>query len=87
MQDVGRQIPALKDILDIVREIGKLIKYSPKRSHLFGQKLVESDSDSVLTVKLLYATRWTARTAAIDAVFKDYSVLMSEVMQSLVTNM
>ena len=76
MQDVGRQIPALRDALDIVREIGKLIKYSPKRSHLFSQKLAEADSDSVVTVKSLCTTRWTARTSAIDAVLKDYSILM-----------
>ena len=76
LQDVGRQIPALRDTLDIVWEIGKLIKYSPKRSHLFSQKLAEADSDSVVTVKSLCTTRWTARTSAIDAVLKDYSILM-----------
>ena len=76
LQDVGRQIPALRDALDIVREIGKLIKYSPKRSHLFSQKLAEADSDSVVTVKSLCTTRWTARTTAIDAILKDYSILM-----------
>ena len=38
LQDVGRQIPALRDALDIVREIRKLIKYWPERSHLFSQK-------------------------------------------------
>ena len=70
LQDVGRQIPALRDALDIVREIGKLIKYSPKRSHLFSQKLAEADSDLVVTVKSLCTTRWTARTSAIDAVLK-----------------
>ena len=59
-----------------LREIGKLMKYSPKRSHLFSQKLAEADSDSVVTVKSLCTTRWTARTSAIDAVLKDYSILM-----------
>lgn len=76
LQDVGRQIPALRDALDIVREIGKLIKFSPNRSHLFSQKLAEADSGFVVTVKSLCTTRWTARTSAIDAVLKDYSILM-----------
>ena len=76
LQNVGRQIPALQDALDIVREIGKLSKYSPKRSHLFSQKLAEAESDSVVTVKSLCTTRWTARTSATDAVLKDYSILM-----------
>ena len=76
LQDVGRQIPALRDALDIVREIGKLIKYSPERSHLWSQKLAEADSDSIVAVKSLCTTRWTARTSAIDAVLKDYPILM-----------
>ena len=55
LQDVGRQIPTLRDALDIVREIGELIKYSSKRSHLFSQKIAEADSDPVLGF-LLFAT-------------------------------
>ena len=66
----------LRNALDTVREIGKLIKFSPKRSHLFNQKLVEADSDSVVTIKLLCVTRWTARTSAIEAVLKDYPILI-----------
>ena len=76
LQDAGRQITVLRDALDTVREIGKLIKNSPKRSHLFNQKLIESESDSVVTVKSLCITRWTARTSAIEAVIKDYSILI-----------
>ena len=64
LQDAGRQLPLLRDTLDTV----KLIKYSPKRAHLINEKLVEADSDSVVTVKTLYITRWTARTSAIEAV-------------------
>ena len=74
LQDAGRQIPLLRDALDIAREIGKLIMFSPKRSHLFNQKL--SESESVVTVKSLCATRWTARTSSIKAVLKDYSSSM-----------
>ena len=46
LQDAGRQIPLLRDALDTVREIGKLIKNSPKRSPLFNQKLIEAESVS-----------------------------------------
>ena len=76
LQDAGRQILSLRDSLDTVREIGKLIKFSPKRSHLFNQKLIEADSESVVTIKSLSTTRWTARTSAIEAVLKDYPILM-----------
>ena len=68
--------PLLRNALDTVREIGKLIKFSPKRSHLFNQKLIEAYSDPVVTVKSLCLTRWTAITSAIEAVLKDYSILM-----------
>ncbi len=76
LPDVGRNIVSLRNALDTVRAIGKLIKFSPKRSHLFNQKLIEADSESVVNVKSLCATRWTARTSAIEAVLKDYAILM-----------
>lgn len=76
LQDAGGQIPLLRNALDIVREIEKLIKFSPMRSQLFHQKLSESDSETVVTVNILCATRWTARTTAIEAVVKDSSILM-----------
>ena len=62
-----------------MREISKLINLSPKRSHLFNEKLVQSDHPGGVSIKPLCPTRWTARTAAIEAVLKDYSILM-EVM-------
>ena len=38
--------------------------------------MIEAESDSAVTVKSLCITRWTARASAIDAVIKDYSILM-----------
>ena len=35
LQDAGRQIQAISDAIDIVREIVKLINYSTLRQHLF----------------------------------------------------
>lgn len=37
LQEEGRKLPFIRDALVIVREIAKLIKFSPKRSHLFQQ--------------------------------------------------
>ena len=76
LQDAGRKLPCLRDALDLVREIVKLIKYSPKRAHLFSEKLTQSEDPGVITLKPLCPTRWTARTAAIGAVLSDYSLLM-----------
>ena len=35
-----------------------------------------SSSESVVKLKPLCPTRWTAQTGAIDATFKDYSLLL-----------
>jgi hypothetical protein len=75
LQDAGRKISLLRDALDVVREISQLIRFSPKRSHLFNHKLAQSDGSGV-SIKPLCLTRWTARTTAIEAVLKDYSILM-----------
>lgn len=69
-----RTTTCIRDALETAKEIGKLIRYSPKRSHLFATKLQES-SDGV-TLKPLCPTRWTARTAAIEAILTDYTLLL-----------
>ena len=71
----------IRDALDMVKEIGKLIQFSPKRHHLFSLKLQQA-SDSGVSLKILCPTRWTARTAAIDAILKDYGVLL-EVLEEI----
>ena len=81
LQDAGRQISLLRDALDVVREISCLIRFSPKRSHLFSEKLSQSECSGV-NIKPLCSTRWTARTSAIEAVLKDYSTLM-ETMEEI----
>lgn len=83
LQDAGKEIQLLRDALDIVKEISQLIKFSPKRSHLFSEKLKQCESsDPVVNVKLLCATRWTARHGAFEAVLKDYTILM-ETMEDI----
>ena len=47
LQDVGRSIICIRDALEFVREVGKLIKHSPKRLHLFSTRLSESDEYTV----------------------------------------
>ena len=60
-----------------------MIRFSPKRMHLFSSKLASGSSGSV-SLKPFSTTRWTARTAAIDAISKDYVVLM-ETMEEIHT--
>ena len=75
LQDVGRKLLCIRDALETTKQISTLIRYSPKRSHLFSTKLKESKDDYV-TMNPLCPTRWTARTAAIEAILTDYSLLL-----------
>ena len=84
LQDASRKLVYLRDALDTVREISNLIRYSPKRLDLFSTKLQCSEEGGV-SLKPLCPTRWTARTGAIDAILKDYDLLLEtleEVHQS-----
>ena len=76
LQDAGRKVGLLRDALDIVREIVKLIHFSPKRKHLFSEKLSNEGASQGVNIKPLCPTRWTVRTGAIDTILKDYAVLM-----------
>ena len=77
LQDAGRQISLLRDALDTVRDIVKLINYSPKRKTLFSEKLHDhSVSCNSSGLKPLCPTRWTVRAEAIDAVIKQYTIII-----------
>ena len=74
LQDAGRKLVCIKDALEVCREVINLIRFSPKRLHLFSSNLTRSCSG--VSLKPLSTTRWTARTAAIDAILKDNTVLI-----------
>ena len=59
------------DALDFVREIAQHIRFTPKRSHLSSDKLAQFDCSGVSTI-----TRWMTITIVIDAVLRDYSILV-----------
>ncbi len=42
LQIAAGQVPFIRDAIDLVSEIVKLIKYSPKRKQLFSEKLLGS---------------------------------------------
>ena len=52
LQDVHKQLVFLRDALEVVKEIAKLIKFSPKRASLFSQILAQPDNTGV-TIKPL----------------------------------
>ena len=64
------------DAMETVREISNLIRFSPKRLHLFSSKLnQEETTEAAVKLKPLCPTRWTARTGTIDAILKDYTIV------------
>ena len=86
LSDTIKNIPLLKDVLDIAYEITKLIKKSPKREAEFRKKQAEivgqmehnlhvDDIDSP-TLKILCPTRWTIRAASLSDILKNYGTLM-----------
>ncbi len=52
LQDAGRQLPFIRDALDTIKEMAKLIKFSAKRSYLFSEKLVQPDNSLALASSL-----------------------------------
>ena len=74
LQDAARICSHVRDALELIIELVKLIKYSPKRSSLF-QSLKSQVSPDTSDLRPLCPTRWTVRTAAIGAVLSNYSTL------------
>ena len=74
LQDAGRNCTLVRDTLLLVRELVQLIKFSPKRSHLFEAIKAQTSPDTS-GLRPLCPTRWTVRTEAIGAILNNYSTL------------
>ena len=74
LQDVSRKCKVVRDALDLVFEIIKLIKFSPKRAHLFAE--MQNLNSKPTSLKPLSQTRWTVRTASWHSVLTNYTTLM-----------
>ena len=72
----------MKDALDIVYEITKLIKKSPRRDFTF-QSLKEEISPTSPGVRILCPTRWTVRADALHSIVTNYAVLQALWEESL----
>ena len=69
LQDAGRICSHVRDTLELIVKLVKLIKYSPKRSSLFqslNRRFTRHKMD-----------RWTVRTGAIGAVISNYNIVCS----------
>ena len=72
--DSIKQCQLMKSALDVVTEISKLIKKSPKRDAVF-QKLKSELSADTPGFRVLCPTRWTVRAASLQSVLDNYEVL------------
>ena len=66
IQDATRTCIPVRDSLELIRELVKLIKFSPKRAHLFDTLKKQMSPESA-NLRPLCPTRWTVRTYAIKA--------------------
>ena len=82
MQDVTKKCELLRNCMDFIFQLIKLIKFSAKRLNLFEsvrKDISIADNESVLSPSLrtLRPTRWTVRHSAIDSILKNYHALVS----------
>ena len=74
LQATGHQCVPVRDALDLIMELTKLIRYSPKRSAQFESLQAKLSPDSgyrTQSFKPLSTTRWTARTKAFESVLSN----------------
>ena len=75
LQDVARKYSPVRNALDMVMEISRLIKYSPTRTLVFEQ-CKQDMSIPGTSLRPLCPTRSTVRTAALQAVLRNYPALL-----------
>ena len=72
--DTLKESKLMRDALETVHEVTKLIKYSPRREGIF--QCIKEDTQSA-GVRVLCPTRWTVKAESIASVLKNYEVLQS----------
>eukprot|EP00117_Sycon_ciliatum_P039495 scpid76784/ scgid29186/ len=72
--DMIRLSAIMQDALDVVAEISKMLKKSPKRDALF-EKLKADIAPECPGFRVLCPTRWTVRAASLQRVLDNYQVL------------
>ena len=75
VSDCIKQSQVMKSALDVVAEISKLIKKSPKRDSSF-EKLKSELAPETPGLRIMCPTRWTVRAASLKSVIDNYEVLL-----------
>lgn len=74
ISDTVKGSKVMKDALDVIFEVSKLVKFSPKRDVQF-QKLKDELAPDSPGFRVLCPTRWTVRAASLKSVIDNYTVL------------
>lgn len=80
VQEVAKKCITVRDIMDFIFELVQLIKFSPKRSHLFEslrKDVVINGGESTPRLRTLCPTRWTVRHSSINAILLNYEILQA----------
>ena len=72
--DTIKRCSVMKNTLDTVHEICKLVKYSPKRDALLQQIKQEVQADTP-GIRVLCPTRWTVRADSVKSILDNYDYL------------
>ena len=75
VSDCMKQSKVMRSALDVVAEISKLIKKSPKRDSMF-ERLKMDLAPETPGFRVLCPTRWTVRAASLKCVIDNYEVLL-----------
>ena len=74
MCDTIKKCKLTWDALDAAYEISKLIKFSPKRDHLFDELKQQFSPDNP-GFQVLCPTRWTVRAESLKSILENYTAL------------
>ena len=75
VQDAVKANPNIRDALDTIEEMSKLIKKSPRRQVIF-QKVKNDIALDSPGIRLLCPTRWTVKAEAFTSISENYEALM-----------
>lgn len=81
VQEVSKGIELIRSVMDFIYELVQLIKFSPKRTTIFGTmkkeiSLTSSEQTPSPSLRTLCPTRWTVRHGSIESILLNYKVLL-----------
>ena len=85
MCDTIKQCRLTRDALDTAFEISKLLKFLPKRDHMFEELKKEFSPDSP-GFRVLYPTRWTVRAESLRSILENYVYYIARALGHCIRN-